>query len=179
MRMDVRGSEPAPAELSPVLDDGDYQRQAQFRYAIRRFSRFSEDQARLAGITPQQHLLLLTVRGHPAYPNVTIGDVADRLQIRHHSASLLVERSRQRGLLERHEDPADRRRVVVTLTAEGLRLLERITRANRLEMRALDDALFGVRESLLHIYPGNGRSPAQSRRHRRSAADHEAGDKQA
>jgi DNA-binding MarR family transcriptional regulator len=156
--MGAPGHEPDAEEAPNLLDDSVYRRQADFRYAIRRFSRFSEDQARLAGITPQQHLLLLTIRGHPSYPIVTIGDVADRLQIRHHSASLLVERSRKAELLERREDPADRRRALVALTENGLRVLEAITRANRREMLALDDALFGVRESLLQLYGGNGRT---------------------
>ena len=53
------------------LNDEDYRRQADFRYAIRRFSAYSERQAHAAGITPQQHLLLLTLRGHPSYPIVT------------------------------------------------------------------------------------------------------------
>ena len=103
------------------LNDEDYRRQADFRYAIRRFSAYSERQAHAAGITPQQHLLLLTLRGHPSFPIVTVGDVADRLQIRHHSASLLIECSVQRGLLARGEDPTDRRKALISLTDRGRR----------------------------------------------------------
>jgi DNA-binding MarR family transcriptional regulator len=133
--------------------DRDFRDLADFRYAIRLFLRFSEDQARAAGITPQQHMLLLVVRGHASYPDVTIGDVAERMQVRHHSASRLVERGVQRGLLERRVDSVDRRKALVSLTAEGLRMLRDITEANKRELRSLEDALF--RDSLLaalHAY---------------------------
>jgi DNA-binding MarR family transcriptional regulator len=134
------------------LDAEDYQAQAGFRYAIRRFVHSSEEHARAAGITPQQHLLLLMLRGHPAYPLVTIKDLADQLQIRHHSASLLVDRSVKRGLLQRSPDAEDRRKVRVTLTDDGVRLLEQITLANRGELRALDRHFNEMQLSLLRAF---------------------------
>jgi DNA-binding MarR family transcriptional regulator len=137
----------------PPVHDTDYCDLADFRYALRLFLRYSEEQARGAGITPQQHLLLLAVRGHASYPNVTIGEVAERLQVRHHSASRLVERGVQRGLLERREDADDRRKALVSLTPAGLQVLYDITRANKRELRSLEGALF--RDSLrlaLHAY---------------------------
>src|SRR5579872_5300370 len=97
------------------LRDADYRDQADFRCALRIFLRFSEEQARLIGITPQQHFMLLVIRGHRSYPGVSIGEVAESLQIRHHAASLLVDRAVRRGLLVREEDPDDRRRALVTL----------------------------------------------------------------
>jgi len=118
--------------------------QADFRYAMRRFYRYSELQARQNGITPQQYLLLLTVRGHPAYPAVSIGAVAERLQIRHHSASLLVERTVRRGLLNRETDQDDRRRALVSVTEEGQEILDRIIKANRQQLGELEDLLFGA-----------------------------------
>jgi len=118
-----------------LLTDADYRYQADFRYALSRFLHVSADNARTAGVTPQQHLLLLAVRGHPSYPAVTIGEVAEYLQVRHHSASLLIERAIRRGakpsLLHRVQDSADRRRALVSLTPEGEDILERITIANR------------------------------------------------
>lgn len=120
----------------------DYEDQADFRYALRCFVRFSELQARREGITPQQHLLLLMIRGHPAYPEVSIGEVAERLQIKHHSASLLVDRSLQRGLIRRDQDAHDRRRALVSLTTAGQEMLDRITLANRGELGSLEDKLF-------------------------------------
>jgi DNA-binding MarR family transcriptional regulator len=122
--------------------ESDYQDQADFRYAIRRFLRFSEVQARDKGITPQQHLLLLTVRGHPSYPGVSIGEIAERMQVRHHSASLLVERTVKKGLLNREVDASDRRRALVSLTSAGQSMLDHITRANRKELGSLEDSLF-------------------------------------
>jgi DNA-binding MarR family transcriptional regulator len=132
------------------FSDRDYRDQADFRRALRRFLHFSEEQARAVGITPQQHLLLLIVRGHPSYPGVSIGEVAEALQIRHHSASVLVDRSVQRGLLLREEDSQDRRRALVSLTDEGQRLLDRVTAANRRELGALEGDLFrdSFREAL-------------------------------
>jgi DNA-binding MarR family transcriptional regulator len=130
----------------PVFTDDDYRDQADFRCALRRFFRFAEEQARTLGITPQQHFLLVLVRGHRSHPKVTIGELAEALQLRQSSTSLLVDRSVKRGLLDRQEDPADRRRAMVSLTDEGQQILDRIMRANRRELGMLRDALF--RESL-------------------------------
>jgi DNA-binding MarR family transcriptional regulator len=134
------------------LNDSDFRDQAEFRAALRRFLRFSEEQSRNYGITPQQHLLLLAVRGHAHYPNVSIGDVAEALQIRHHSASLLVDRCVRRGLLSRREDPNDRRRALVSLTDEGQTVLDSITRANRRQLNSLKAQLF--RETLWQAIVG-------------------------
>jgi DNA-binding MarR family transcriptional regulator len=124
------------------LNNSDYQDQAAFRHALRRFLRFSEEQARVHGITPQQHIALLSIRGQKAYPRVTVGDVAEAMQMRHHSASLLIDRCVKRGLLDRQEDPDDRRRVMLSLTDEGQQVLDEITRANRQELQALDLDVF-------------------------------------
>ena len=152
----VRPTEAPPERhegSEPPVHESDFRDLSDFRYALRLFLRFSEEHARAVGITPQQHLLLLAVRGHASYPEVTIADVAERLQVRHHSASRLVERSVQRGLLDRRVDPDDRRKVRVSLTEEGERILTEMTRANKRELRSLESALF--RDSLrlaLHAY---------------------------
>lgn len=141
---------------APRFSDSDYRDQADFRSALRRFLHFSEQQARHAGITPQQHMLLLIVRGHRAYPSVNIGQVAESLQLSHHGASLLVDRGVRRGLLNRREDQEDRRRALVSLTTEGQQILDQITEANRKELGALEGVLF--RDSLhqaLMRYSGN------------------------
>jgi DNA-binding MarR family transcriptional regulator len=124
------------------FDDSDYQTQAAFRHALRRFLHFSEQQARAHGITPQQHIALLSIRGQKTYPRVTVGDVAEAMQMRHHSASLLIDRCVKRGLLDRREDPDDRRRVMLSLTDEGQQVLDEITQANREELHALDLDVF-------------------------------------
>jgi DNA-binding MarR family transcriptional regulator len=121
-----------------MFDDRDYQIQASFRRALRQFLHFSEEQSRKHDITPQQHLVMLSIRGNTAYPKVTVSDVAEAMQMRHHSASLLVDRCVKRHLLSRVEDPDDRRRVMLSLTPEGQRVLDDITRANRLQLKELD-----------------------------------------
>jgi DNA-binding MarR family transcriptional regulator len=135
-----------PTTQKSMFAEVDYRDQADFRCAFRQFLRYAEEQSREQGITPQQHFLLLVVRGHDHHPKVSIGDVADALQIRHHGASLLVDRCVRRGLLERAEDPEDRRRVHVWLTVEGQNVLDRIMDANRKKLGALQEALF--RDSL-------------------------------
>ena len=131
-----------------ALADEDYCAHAEFRYAMRRYLHVSEDQARMRGVTPQQLLLLLTVRGHPSFPVVSIGEIAERLQVRPHSASLLVERSVRRGLLTREQDQQDRRRVDVSLTPDGAAILDEIMRVNRRELRKVGGALTAIMASL-------------------------------
>jgi DNA-binding MarR family transcriptional regulator len=105
----------------------DYQRLLAIRTGLRRFVHWSEERALEAGLTPAQHQLLLAVRGHPGPADPTIGDVAGHLLLRHHSAVQLVDRAVAAGLLVRHRDGEDHRRVRVSLTAEGTRILESLS----------------------------------------------------
>ncbi len=141
-----------------MLTDRDYRAQADFRYALRRFLHISEENARANGVTPQQHMLLLAVRGHPSYPAVNITELAEHLQVRHHSASLLVDRAvnrkvdgQPRPLLRREQDPTDRRRALVSLTPTGEDILARVTTANRRILADLDDAIINLRDSLARV----------------------------
>ena len=122
-----------------ALRDGDYRRLLELRDGLRRFLRWSEDQARAAGLTPAQHQLLLAVRGHGAPP--TIGEVAEHLLLRHHSAVELVDRAEQGGLLRRRPDAADHRVVRVELTPLGARRLATVAALHREELRRLADEL--------------------------------------
>ena len=138
-----------------MLPDRDYRAQSDFRYALRRFLHISEENARAAGVTPQQHLLLLVVRGHPSYPAVNITEIAEHLQVRHPSASLLVDRAvnrkvagEPRPLLQREQDVTDRRRALVSLTPEGAVILERITVENRRVLSDVEHTLGNLRPSL-------------------------------
>ena len=83
------------------LSDRDYERLLEFRTALRQFMRWSEMQAEAAGITPAQHQLLLAVRGNPDPRGPRIGEVADALLLRHHSAVELVDRAEAAGLVRR------------------------------------------------------------------------------
>jgi DNA-binding MarR family transcriptional regulator len=127
---------PAEGETPPPLDDAVYRAHALFRYTLRRFLRFSEQQARGAGITPEQHQLLLAVRGTPE-GWLSVGDVARQLMVQPHSALGLVERAAQHGLVTREDDPADGRRVRVRLTPLGEDLIARLTAEHRAEMARL------------------------------------------
>ena len=119
---------------SASLADREYAALARFRFALRVFLRFSEDAARDAGVTPNQHQLLLVVRGFPGGAP-TITDVADWLQLRHHSAVELVDRAVESALIERSTDASDRRRQRLNLTESGERVLASLSTAHREELR--------------------------------------------
>lgn len=117
------------------LTDKEYEALAGFRYALRRFLRFSEEQAREAGLTPNQHQLLLAVRGHPGPGAPSATDLAERLQLRNHSVVELLDRAEAAGLVRRDKDPDDRRRQLVTLTDDGQALLGGLSSVHRAELR--------------------------------------------
>ncbi|HEV8578787.1 MAG TPA: MarR family transcriptional regulator [Thermoanaerobaculia bacterium] len=119
------------------LEDADYRRLLQFRTDLRRFLRWSEEQAEKAGLTPAQHQLLLAVRGHDGDRGPTIGDVAGYLMLRHHSAVGLVDRAEKAGLVERQEDAGDRRIVRLRLSPLGAQTLQRLSAAHLEEIQRL------------------------------------------
>ena len=119
------------------ISKADYETLAAFRYALRQFQHFSEEAAEAVGLTPQQHQALLAIRGFPGRERVTIGELAERLQIRHHSAVGLVDRLVAQKLVAREVADTDRRQVYVTLTPGGLRALERLSAAHRAELRRI------------------------------------------
>ena len=112
-----------------TLDDAAYGELLEFRTALRRFLHWSDQQARLEGLTAQQHQLLLAVRGH-AGGEPTISEVADSLLLRHHSAVELADRAGQAGLVRRAVDDDDRRVVRLSLTPKGQRVLHRLSAAH-------------------------------------------------
>ena len=122
---------------------------AEFRYRIRRFLRFSEDAARAAGLEPQQHQLLLAIKGLPEGTEPTIGELAERLQIRHHSVVELIDRLESRGLARRRRSEADRRKVCVELTDEGERVLESLTIAHLGELESAGPALLEALQGIV------------------------------
>ncbi len=119
------------------LDDSDYQQLLEFRDGLRRFLHWSEDQAAVVGLTPAQHQLLLAIRGHGGPLRPTIGDLADHLQLRHHSTVGLVDRAEAAGLVTRRTDTADKRFVRLALTRDGVRRLEKLSRLHLEELRRL------------------------------------------
>jgi DNA-binding MarR family transcriptional regulator len=139
----------SPANNSDPLLDEDYQRLLAFRSELREFLRWSEQAAHNAGLTPSLHQLLLVVRGHPATPGTTIGQAAQALGIRHHSAVELAQRAERAGLICRERDSLDQRRIHLELTDLGRRQLESLTRAHLPRI----EALAGI---LDHVLQGTG-----------------------
>jgi DNA-binding MarR family transcriptional regulator len=124
-----------------VLTDEQFARILEFRVALRRFGRFSEEQAANLGMTAPQHQLLLAVRGHADPPGPTIADVARALMIRHHSAVGLVDRTRDLGLLERRRDEQDHRLVRLHLTPLGHERVNALAQAHLKELQKLAEVL--------------------------------------
>lgn len=119
-----------------ALDDADYVALAQFRHTLRQFQAFSETRAAASGLTPQQHQALLAIRAAPA-GRATIGYVAERLIIKPHSASGLVERLEALDLLERAPSPHDGRQIQVALTERARGVLADLSATHREEIRRL------------------------------------------
>ena len=107
---------------------------ARFRYAIRKFLHFSAESARKIGLTPQHHQLLLGIAGFTGRGWATIGELAEFLQVRHHSVVGLVDRAAAMGLVRRETSRDDRREVHVSLTSDGLRKLRTLTELHRKEL---------------------------------------------
>jgi DNA-binding MarR family transcriptional regulator len=107
---------------------------AQFRYQIRRFLSFSEEQVRSVGMEPQQHQLLLAIKGLPDGITATIGQLADRLQLKHHSTVELVNRLERQGYVLRKMSREDRRLVIVRLTSPGAAVLRKLSVAHHQEL---------------------------------------------
>ena len=112
------------------LTQQDFERLLEFRVTLRRFQRWSEDQAKAAGLTHVQHQLLVAIKGHPGDRPPTVGDLAGYLLLRPHSAVELVDRAEAAGLVERTPDREDGRVVRVRLTADGEEILQKLTRAH-------------------------------------------------
>jgi DNA-binding MarR family transcriptional regulator len=114
---------------------------AEFRYTLRRFMHFSEEAAVAAGLTPQQHQLLLQIAGAPSGALTTVGYLAERLSLRHHSVVELGDRCEEAGLLVRRRDTDDRRMVVLELTAAGARILGDLSADHTRELKELGPQL--------------------------------------
>jgi len=127
-----------------TLTRKDYESLADFRHHIRRFLHFSELAARGHGLEPAQHQLMLAIMGLPHGTRPRIGDLAGRLQIRHHSAVELANRLAARGYVKRHKSEDDHREVLLKLTPKGERVLRELSRHHRAELRREGPALLGA-----------------------------------
>ena len=120
----------------PRPDPDDYEGLANFRYLLRKFLRFSRDYLRAtAGLNPEQYEALLAIKAFAAATGVTISQLSERLQVKHHSAVNIVDRLADRKLVTREAGETDRRRRHVQLTAKGEKLIEELAAAHRKEIR--------------------------------------------
>jgi DNA-binding MarR family transcriptional regulator len=124
-----------------LVGPGDFEALARFRFGIRRYLRFSEQTVRSHRLTPQQYQLLLALKGFPGREWATMTELADRLQLRHHSVGELVNRAQAHGLVNRAPHLADARAVRVELTPHGQRALARLSALHRDELRRMGTAL--------------------------------------
>ena len=123
------------------LTKQDFEELARFRFGIRRYLRFSEETVRRHGLTPQHYQLMLALKGFPGREWATMRELAERLQLRHHSVVELVNRAQKHGLVERAPDPTDARAVRVQLTSDGQHALMRLSALHRDELRRMGAAL--------------------------------------
>ncbi len=115
----------------------DFETLAQFRYALRRFLRFSEEVTRQSGVTPLQYQLMLQIKGFPGRDWANIDELAERLQAKHHGVVSLISRCEEAGWVKRHASRGDKRRVEVQLTRKGEECLEQLARLHRDELRSV------------------------------------------
>lgn len=139
-----------PADPLPTL--AEYRALAELRYQLRRFLHFSETEARKTGLEPQQHQLLLAVKGLPLSEQPTIGKLAQRLCVEHHTAVSLVDKLTAARLARRARSQQDRREVLVSITAEGEQRLAALSSAHKRQlMRVAPDMLRALREVLADV----------------------------
>lgn len=138
----------------------EYRALAEFRSQIRRFLGFSEEQVRAAGMEPQQHQLLLTVKGLPNGEKATIGELAGRLQLKHHSTVELVDRLEKLGYVARTPGEEDRRQVMVHLTHSGASILRKLSIAHHEELEVAGPQLARALRSIARQHGAKKRSVA-------------------
>jgi DNA-binding MarR family transcriptional regulator len=132
-----------------TLTRPDYESLAELRYQIRKFLHFSEQVARKANMEPRQHQLLLAIKGLPQHLSPRIGVLAERLQLRHHSAVELANRLSDGGYVRRQRDREDRREVLLNLTAKGEKVLRQLSLDHRQELRTAGPALMAALQRVL------------------------------
>jgi DNA-binding MarR family transcriptional regulator len=146
----------------------DYHALADFRFEIRRFLHSSERIVRAAGLEPQQHQALLAIKGLPPHRVATVGVLAERLLVQHHSAVELVNRLETKSLLRRARGADDRRSVLLTLTRRGEALLKQLALTHRAELHTARSKLLQALTRVVVRDVHDGAPPGDSRRKRRA-----------
>ncbi len=122
------------------IKHADYEALAAFHYAVRQFLRFGAEAALEVGLTPQQHAAMVAIKGYP-HGRISIGELAEQLQVRHHSVVGLVDRLVAQHLVRREQDAEDRRYVFVTLTPAGAQLIDELAATHRGELKRVASQL--------------------------------------
>ncbi len=151
------------------LSTAAFQRLAEFRYRIRQFLHFSEEAARANGIEPQQHQLLLAIKGLPSGTRPTVTALSSRLCLRHHSTVELVNRLEEHNAVVRRHSEQDRREVLVELTAHGEELLRQLSVLHWQELQTSGPALSDALSAIVHHRATHATAPAKAADGRRSA----------
>ena len=133
------------------FSNSDYRALAAFRYELRKFLAFSEEAARSVGLEPQQHQLLLAVRGLPRELRPTIGVIAERLCVRHHTAVALVDKLEAHELLMRERSTEDRREVFLRLTERGETVLRDLSKLHRDQLRNVAPTMVQTLQAILGL----------------------------
>ena len=157
-----------------TLGEADFEHLLQLRTGLRRFLRWSEEQSKAAGLTPAKHQLLLAIRGHPEPAGPTIGEIADYLVLRHHSAVGLIDRTVRDGLVRRNSDENSRSVVRVTLTPDGIAKLDALAETHLQELAHLAPTMRALWRTIERAdgtppHPAARPMPAPSRPSSRSA----------
>ena len=135
------------------LNKAQYETLAAFRYALRKFMHFSEAAAEAAGVTPQQHQALLAIKGFPGRDQVAVGELAERLRLRHHSVVGLIDRLGLEKLVARTPSKEDRRKVMIQLTRHGDNTLEQLSALHHEQLKHIGPELTHLLECL--EFPGD------------------------
>jgi DNA-binding MarR family transcriptional regulator len=149
-----------------ALEQADFEHLLELRTGLRRFLRWSEEQAKAAGLTAAKHQLLLAIKGHPDPAGPTIGEIADYLALRHHSAVGLIDRAAKDGLVKRTPDPESRSVVHVTLTRAGNAKLDALAETHLQEIAHLAPTMRTLWRAL---EDGDGSAPHPAARRRLKA----------
>ena len=138
------------AEGTEDISPGQFRALSEFRYQIRRFQHFSEAAARALGLKPQQHQLLLAVKGFDGEGRgPTIGYLAERLQVRHHSAVELIDRMEARAMVQRRTGERDRRQVIVALSDAGEQILKDLAAQHIAEIQQIGPGLVAALQRVI------------------------------
>jgi DNA-binding MarR family transcriptional regulator len=123
--------------MTASVTQKDYSALAAFRYAMRKFLRASKEHlSAKAGLTPEQYEALLALKAFSGAEGLLVGELSERLQVKHHTAVSLTDKLLSRELVTKERGRTDRRRVHVKLTTAGSTLLASLAQIHLDELRA-------------------------------------------